>query len=110
MRRGIFIQKALYHNAAPDIGLDDLIHIVDRDHTIQGIFREDLDERTLGAEAEASHLIDGGFVFQAFFLQKLNKTLADLCGIAGQAACTAAKHDMTFSVFAGELVFQTLGT
>ena len=43
----ILIQQALNDDAVPDVGFNDLIDIVDRDHTIQGIFRENLDERAL---------------------------------------------------------------
>jgi hypothetical protein len=110
MRNRILIQKAIYDNAVPDVGLDDLIDIVDRNHTIQGIFREDLDKRTLGTETEASYLIDGSLVVQSLFLQKLYKTLTDLRRIAGKTSGTAAEHDVTLSVFAGELVFEALRT
>ena len=46
-----------------EIGFDDLLEVGELDGAIEGILREDLDEGTLGAEAEAANVVDGDSVF-----------------------------------------------
>ena len=107
---GLFIQEAFYDDTAFDVARDDLFHILDMDQTIQGIFRIDLDKWALGAEAEAANLIDSYLLIQAFLLQDLLKFVHDLGGVVGKTSGTAAEHDVTLSVLAGQLVIQALGT
>ena len=56
---GLLVQQALHHDAALDVGFDDLFHILDLHQPVQRVFGIDLHERALGAEAEAAHLVDG---------------------------------------------------
>ena len=43
----ILIQKTLHHNTVPDVRLDNLVDIINGNHAVQRILREDLDKRTL---------------------------------------------------------------
>ena len=104
----LHIEKALHNAAAEDIGLDDLLHVVDLHETVESVLRIDLDEGSLGAEAEAAHQVHGGHIFRAVLLQHLLELFHDLVGMAGETSGTAAEHDVPLSVGPFQLRVQIL--
>ena len=75
---GIHIQKILHHLSLTDVQLHDPLHIIQRNHAIEGIFGIDLHKRSLGAESEASCQIHHGLSVQPLLGKNLRELLHDL--------------------------------
>lgn len=73
-----------------EVFFDDFFHVVDFDHSVKSIFGINFNERSLRAETEATNLVDGHFVVQAFFIDKFYEFFSDFVGMRGQTARTAA--------------------
>ncbi len=103
----IDVEQALHDLAARDIDVDDLLDVLDLHHTVQSVFRINLDERSLRAETEAADDVDGRLVREAFCREDFVKLFLDLVGVAGEAARAAAEHDVTLAVGACDLLIET---
>ena len=66
--------------------------------------------KSSAAYANAAYDIYRNLILQTLFLQDLFKTFFDLHGIVGEAAGTAAEHDMALAVRSAELVVHGFGT
>ena len=108
--RGFDIKQAFNYCAVDNIRFNDLLDILQMHQAIEGIFRIDLNERTLRAESEASDHIDRDTVRAAFLRQYLFELFRNLTGMVGKTSGSAAQHDMPFSIRSGDLIPKVTGT
>ncbi len=106
---GLYIQQALDDLATHDVFLEDLVHIVQRDQTVQSILGENLNERTLGAEAETANNVDSNFVLQTVLHYQIFKLSLNIHGVGGDTAGTTAQQNSTLAVAAVQLGGQRIG-
>jgi hypothetical protein len=60
---------------------------------VKSVFRENLDERALAAEAEATDVVDADFVFESAFFDLLFEFFEDGVAVVSETACATAHHD-----------------
>jgi len=79
----INVEQVLADFSADEVILDDLFDIAHLDGVIQGIFREDFDERSLRAEAEAANVVDADFLLEPVGFDFLLEFVKDLVRVIG---------------------------
>ena len=89
---------------------DDFGNVLYFNHSVKSIFGINLYERSLRAETETTHLIDGNFVAEILFGNNLFELGFDFRRMRGKTARAAAKNDMSFTVRTRELGVHTFGT
>ena len=104
------VEEVLADFSADDVLLDDLFDIGDLNGAIEGIFGEDFDEGALGAEAEATDVVDGDFVFETVGLEFLLDLGLDIDRVIGDTARTTADDDGALAAFALQFGMKDFGT
>ncbi len=107
--RRIDVKEVFDDMPADEVFFDDAPDVVLLDHPVEGVFREDLDEGPLGAEAEAADEVDGDFLAKSFFFDEGFQLVDEFLGIVGKAAGPAADDDGPFAVLALDLAIETFG-
>ncbi len=105
----IDVEKVFADLSADEVIIDDMADVAEFDLVVKGVFREDLDERSLGAEAEAADVVDADLVFEALFLDLFLEFFEDGVRIIGKAARAAAYHDRALSIRAFDLLVEYRG-
>ena len=79
----IDVKKVFADFPADQIIIDDVRDIADLDLMVKRIFREDLHERALTAEAKATDVVDADLSRKAFFFDLFLEFFKDRLGIIG---------------------------
>ena len=103
------IEEVFANLTADEVLFHDFGHVFDLDAPIEGVFGEDFDEGPLGAEAEATDVVDGDPVLEAFFLDEANEFFLNGYGIVGDTAGTAADDDGPLATLAFDLGLEDRG-
>ena len=110
LRGRIDKKQPLHDLAADEIGINDLLDVLQLDKPIESILRIDFHKRSLRAEAEAADLIDRDLLRKAALHHKLLKAVADLRRVGRQAARAAAEDDRALAVRAVDLCAERFRT
>jgi hypothetical protein len=82
-RDRVDIEEIFANLAANEVIFDDLFDVADLHLVVESVFREDLDERSLAAEAEAADVVDADFFFESAFFDLLFELLRMASRVVG---------------------------
>ena len=94
LERGLHIEEALDDLVADDVLLDNLLRVLGRHLHVEHVVGHHLDDRALGAEAEAARLDDLDVGLEAGGLDLIAEVRHERLGGGGVAARTAAAEDI----------------
>ena len=95
---GVNIKKSFDNFAADNVFFDNFFDIFLFNKAIENVFRENADERSLGAKAEAAYFAYRNFFLKAFFGNKAVAFFFKFKCAGSNAATAAADHKIDFSV------------
>ena len=83
MGNGVDVEEFFADFATDEVLLDDLLDVGNLNGAVEGVFGKDFDEGALGAESEATDVVDGNLIFEAGLFDGLNQFFFDGGGIVG---------------------------